>query len=44
MHTYESYSKEEIMEFLETKKPSFWKTDIRINPENMRIIYILKWR
>ena len=43
MNTYESYSKEEIQEFFDAQRPSFWWTETRINPENMQTIYVLKW-
>ena len=43
MNTYESYSKEEIQEFIDAQRPSLWWTEIRNNPENMQTIYVLKW-
>lgn len=43
MHTYEAWSKEEIEEFFEATQPDVWQTDMRIDPESLRIIYILRW-
>ena len=43
MHTYEAWSKEEIADFFEATQPSIWQTDTRIDPESMRVIYILRW-
>ena len=43
MSTYEAWSKEEIVEFFEATQPSVWQTVIRIDPESMRVIYILRW-
>lgn len=43
MHTYASYSKEEIQEFFDKVKPSFWRTKTSLNPETMETIYILEW-
>ncbi len=43
MHTYEALSIEEIANFFEATQPSVWQTDIRRDPESMRMIYILRW-
>ena len=43
MNTYEALSKEEIAEFFKVTRPSVWQTDIRIDPDSMRAIYILRW-
>ena len=43
MHTFESYSKKEIQDFLEETKPELWYFETRRNPETLQIIYVLKW-
>lgn len=42
-HTYESYDLDVLQKFVEEQKPEVWFVETRINPDNLRTIYILRW-
>ena len=41
---YETYSKDELNDFLSNEKPDIWNVSTRVNIEDIgKIIYVLKW-
>ena len=43
-HTYESYNKQEVIDYFNKTKPDVFKTYTRSDPDCIdKIIYVLKW-